>query len=73
MELQSLGRRTVVGNFNGRMGSAEGGGLLQVQIEAKTDILARLSEPFIDYRMADAIEYTVRERVGERVLGLALG
>lgn len=73
MEFQSLGRRTVVGNFNGGMISSDGGGLLLAEVEAKTGILARLSQQFIDYRKADAIEHTVRELVGQRVFGLALG
>jgi len=73
MEFHSLGRRTVVGNFNGGMISWNGGGLLPAEVEAKTGILARLSEQFIDYRKPDAIEHSVRELVGQRVLGLALG
>jgi hypothetical protein len=73
MEFPSLGRRVVVGNFNGGMIGSDGGGLLLAEIEAKTCILARLSRQFIDYRKADAIEHAVREWVGQRVLGLALG
>lgn len=73
MEFQSLGRRTVVGNFNGGMISSDGGGLLLAEVEARTGILARLAEQFIDYRKPDAIEHTVRELIGQRVLGLALG
>ena len=52
MEFQSLGRRTVVGNFDGGMISSDGGGLLLAEVEAKTGILARLSQQFIDYRKA---------------------
>jgi hypothetical protein len=73
MEFQSLGRRVVVADFNGGTISSDGGALLLGEVEARTGILARLAEQFVDYRDAQAIEHSVRELVSQRVYGLALG
>ena len=43
MDFQALGRRMVVGKFDGGMISSDAGGLLLREVEAKTGILARLS------------------------------
>lgn len=43
------------------------------EVEARTGILARLAEQFIDYRDPEAIEHRVRELVSQRVYRLALG
>ena len=73
MEFQALGRRVVVADFNGGTISSDGGGLLLGEVEARTGILARLAEQFVDYRDPEAIEHSVRELVSQRVYGLALG
>jgi hypothetical protein len=73
LEFHALGRRAVVGKFDGGMISSDGGGLLLAEVEARTGILARLAEQFTDHRDPEAIEHTVRDLVAQRVLGLALG
>ena len=73
LEFHALGKRAVVGNFDGGMISSDGGGLLLAEVEARTGILARLAEQFTDHRDPEAIEHTVRDLVAQRVLGLALG
>lgn len=73
MEFHSLGRRAVVGEFDGGMISSDGGGLLLAEVEARTRILGRLAQQFVDHRDPDAIEHSVRELVVQRVFGLALG
>jgi len=73
LEFHALGRRAVVGKFDGGNISSDGGGLLLAEVEARTGILARLAEQFTDHRDPEAIEHSVRELVAQRVFGLALG
>ena len=73
LEFHALGRRAVVGKFDGGNISSDGGGLLLAEVEARTGIIARLAEQFTDHRDPEAIEHSVRELVAQRVLGLALG
>ena len=70
---QGLGRREVVGRFNGGEISSDGGGLLLREVEQRTQILRRLSRCFIDHRHPARIEHTVESLVKQRVLGIALG
>ena len=72
-EFHGLGRRAVVGRFDGGAISSDGGVLLLSEVEAKTRIVARFAEQFVDYRNPELIEHTVRDLVGQRVLALALG
>jgi len=73
LEFHALGRRAVVGKFDGGMISSDGGGLLLAEVERRSRIIERLAQQFVDHRDPQAIEHSVRELVGQRVLGLALG
>jgi hypothetical protein len=73
LEFHALGKRAVVGRFDGGAISSDGGALLLSEVEAKTRIVARLAEQFVDHRDPDLIEHSVRELIGQRVFGLALG
>jgi hypothetical protein len=73
LEFHALGRRAVVGKFDGGMISSDGGGLLLAELEARSGILARLAMQFTDHCEPAAIEHTVRELMAQRVFGLALG
>jgi hypothetical protein len=73
LEFHALGRRVVTGRFDGGAISSDGGALLLREVEAKTRIVARMAEQFTDHRDPEAIEHSVRELIGQRVLGLALG
>ena len=73
LAFQGLGRRTVVGRFDGGEISSDGGGLLLREVEQRTQILRRLSECFIDHRHPGRIEHSVESLVKQRVLGIALG
>ena len=44
LQYQGLGRRKVVGGFNGGEISSDGGGLLLREVEQRTHILRRLGE-----------------------------
>ena len=73
LAFQGLGRREVVGRFNGGEISSDGGGLLLREVEQRTQILRRLSRCFIDHRHPARIEHSVESLVKQRVLGIALG
>ncbi len=73
LEFHALGRRSVVGKFDGGRISSDAGGLLLGEVEARTKILQRLADQFVDHRDPEAIEHSVRELVAQRVFALALG
>jgi len=73
LEFHALGRRAVVGKFDGGNISSDGGGLLLGEVEARTHIVERLALQFVDHRDPEAIEHSVRELVAQRVFGLTLG
>ena len=73
LEFHALGRRTVVGRFDGGEISSDGGGLLLREVEQRTQILRRLSQCFIDHRHPTRIEHSVESLVKQRVLEIALG
>jgi len=70
---QSLGRRDVVGHFDGGAITSDGGGLLLRETDRRLQLLERFAGCFRDYRNPDLIEFTARELVTQRVLALALG
>ncbi len=73
LEFHALGRREVVGNFNGGQISSDGGALLLREVEQRTGICQRLSHRFEDHRDSESIEHSVEELVKQRVMGIALG
>ena len=64
LAFQGLGRREVVGRFDGGEISSDGGGLLLREVEQRTQILRRLSQCFTDRRDPARIEHALRV-VGE--------
>ena len=73
LEFLGLGKRAVVGAFDGGLISSDGGGLLLREVAERTGLIDRLAEQFVDYRDPDAIEHGVRDLVAQRVFALALG
>ncbi len=72
-EFHGLGRREVVGGFDGGMISSDGGGVLLREVDVRIGLMARLSGCFTDHRNPESIEHTVRSLLAQRVYGLALG
>lgn len=68
-----MNQRQVVGQFDGGAITTDAGGLLLREVEKWTGIIARLAGCFRDYRAAEQIEHTVKERVAQRVYGMVLG
>lgn len=73
LEFHGLGKRAVVGEFNGGQISSDGGSVLLREVEQRTGIVKRLAGCFTDHRDEDLIEHNVEELVAQRVMGLALG
>jgi hypothetical protein len=72
-EFHSLGRREVVGRFDGGNITSDAGGLLLREVEKRCGIISRFAGCFEDLRNPDLIEHTVAQLVAQRVYGLALG
>ena len=72
-EFHALGRREVVGCFDGGRITSDGGGLLLREVDARLGMMSRLSTCFEDYRNPESVEHPVRSLVAQRVYGLALG
>ena len=66
-------QREVVAGFDGGTISSEAGSLLLRQVERSTGMVRQFANCFRDYRDADKIEHSVRELIGQRVYGMALG
>jgi len=73
LEFHALGRREVVGKFDGGNITSDGGGLLLRETEKRTGIISGFARCFQDLRNPELIEHTVAELVAQRVYGLALG
>lgn len=73
LEFHALGRREVVGKFDGGNITSDAGGLLLRETEKRTGILRGFAKCFEDLRNPDLIEHTIAELVSQRVYGLALG
>jgi hypothetical protein len=73
LEFHALGRREVVGRFDGGNITSDAGGLLLRETEKRTGILREFAKCFEDLRNPDLIEHTVAELIAQRVYGLALG
>lgn len=73
LEFHGLGRRSVVGQFDGGKISSDGGGLLLREVEHRSHILKRLTGCFTDHRDAGQIEHALESLIKQRVMGLALG
>jgi hypothetical protein len=73
LEFHALGRRDVVGRFDGGRITSDGGGLLVREVDKRLGLLDRLAGCFSDYRNPNAIEHSVPALIAQRVYGLALG
>ncbi len=73
MEFTGLGRRTVLGAFDGGNISSDGGALLLREVDARLGITEKLAACFTDYRDPDLVEHDLLALLRQRVYGLALG
>jgi len=73
LEFHALGKRTVVGKFDGGSITSDAGGLLLRETEKRVGIISGFANCFEDLRDLEMIEHTVAELVAQRIYGLALG
>lgn len=73
LEFHALGRRDVIGRFDGGRITSDGGGLLLREVDKRLGLLDRLAGCFSDYRNPLSVEHSVHALVSQRVYGLALG
>ena len=72
-EFHALGRREVVGCFDGGRISSDGGGLLLREVDARIGMMGRLAGCFVDYRNPESVEHPVQALLAQRIYGLSLG
>lgn len=73
MVFQQLGRREVIGRFDGGMISSDAGGMLLREVERCFGILKRFAACFRDYRDPQRTEHSIETLISQRVYGIALG
>lgn len=73
LEFHALGKRQVVGRFDGGEISSDGGGLLLSEVDRCIGLMPRLGQCFVDHRRAESIEHDVQSLVAQRVYAIALG
>ena len=73
LEFSGLGKRSVVGAFDGEEISTYGGALALRELEDRTGILRRLSRCFADGRAPGRVEHGLETLVKQRVFGICLG
>jgi hypothetical protein len=73
MVFQQLGRREVIGRFDGGTISSDAGAVLLREVEKQCGILKRVAGCFRDYRDPERIEHSVEELIKQRVYAIALG
>ena len=73
LEFPGVGRRRIVGRFDGGALSSDAGALLLRDVEARSGLLAKAARCFTDHRDSRRIEHSVEELVSQRVVGLVLG
>src|SRR5260370_30107895 len=68
-----VGRREVVGSFDGGLITSDAGALLLRQTDRVIGLTKRLAACFHDRRCQELVEHSVETLVGQRVFGIALG
>ncbi|HEY3322022.1 MAG TPA: IS1380 family transposase [Planctomycetota bacterium] len=72
-DFHSLGRRAVVGRFDGGNITSDAGAALLREVELRTGIIRQFAACFTDHRDPERIEHLLFALVAQRVYGLALG
>src|SRR2546429_7029956 len=68
-----VGRREVVGSFDGGAITSDAGALLLGATDRVIGLVDRFAACFTDYRRPELIEHRVATLIGQRVFGIALG
>ena len=70
---EGLGRRSVVGAFDGGRLTSDSGVLLLREADRLFGLTARLADCFCDHRDRTRVEHGLQTLIAQRVLGLAIG
>lgn len=70
---QPLGRRQVVGGFDGGTITSDAGALLLRELEQATGLLKSFAECFVDHRDPSRVKHGLYELIAQRLYALALG
>lgn len=70
---QAIGKREVVGQFDGGHISSDAGVVLLGELEKRRRIIERLADCFIDHRDQRYCEHSVQELLKQRIFAIALG
>ena len=73
LEFHALGRRGVVGRFDGGRLTSDAGGVLLREVDRRLALLDRVARCFADFRHPGKIEHALPELVAQRIYGIALG
>ncbi len=73
LHFHALGRRQVIGRFDGGRLTSDAGGVLLRETDLRLGLLDRLSRCFSDSRNPNSVEHPVRSLLAQRVYALALG
>ena len=73
LAFEGLGRRAVVGRFDGGRLTTDGGVLLLREVDRRFRVTSRLAACFRDHRDPRRIEHRLETLVTQRVLALAAG
>jgi hypothetical protein len=73
LEFHALGRRDVVGRFDGGCITSDGGGLLLREVDQRIGLIRRLARCFTDHRNPGSVEHELEPLIAQRVYALALG
>lgn len=73
LEFEGLGRRRVVGRFDGGRMTSDGGAMLLREADRVFNVTGRLAACFVDHRDPGRVEHGLRTLVAQRVMALALG
>ena len=73
LTFEGLGRRAVVGRFDGGRLTTDGGVLLLREVDRRFRVTERLAECFRDHGSVARLEHRLETLVAQRVLGLAAG
>ena len=72
-EFEALGRRRIVGAFDGGQMTSDGGAMLLREAGRLHDVTRRLAACFADHRDLRRTEHSVAGMIARRVMALALG
>ena len=70
---QEISKREVVARFDGGVVTSDAGALLVREVAEHFGVLERFGECFTDYRKPEAIEFSVKELVSQRLYGMICG